>query len=131
MVPPRLRGLGMVFGAIMTARLLQMFATSMIDPEGFARDQERIRVARERYEAEQAAKARAAEQAEAASQSPPPSSSGGGVSDAVKTRCALQVDENAYGFFDGNSVDTRAWRQTTNDRINFAYIRCLRENGGR
>lgn len=60
---------------------------------------------------------------------PPPSgSSATPVSDATKTRCALEVDENAYAFFDGNTVDTRAWRQTTNDATNMAYIRCLNRN---
>jgi hypothetical protein len=56
------------------------------------------------------------------------SSPNGGVPEALKTRCALEVDGNAYAFFDGNSVDTRRWRQTTNDRINMAYIRCLNQN---
>ena len=48
------------------------------------------------------------------------------VSDLVKTQCALEVDENAYAFFDGHAVDLAAWRRTTTDRVNMAYIRCIR-----
>jgi hypothetical protein len=49
------------------------------------------------------------------------------VSELVKSQCALEVDENAYAFLSGGGVDLDAWRRTTNDRINMAYIRCIRE----
>lgn len=50
-----------------------------------------------------------------------------GIPDEVKTRCALQVDEDAMGFFDGRRVDTDQWRQTINQAQNMAYTRCLNQ----
>jgi len=49
----------------------------------------------------------------------------GGVPEDIKIRCALEVDEYAIAFVSAGRLDSNRWRQSTNNRINMAYIRCL------
>ncbi len=68
---------------------------------------------------------RASESSSGGSSGSSGTSNRGPASEALKARCALEVDENAYAFFDGSRVDTRAWRQVASPRALQEYTRCL------
>jgi hypothetical protein len=52
----------------------------------------------------------------------------GPASEALKTSCALQADESAYAFIDGDRVDTPRWRAAASQGALQRYTRCLNLN---